>query len=443
MDNKNSKNNFETFFQELKKGLKDTFKDSEKYLSFLQKTSNWKRYSANNIINLWMQCCMRGIEGKYLNTFKGWKELGYSINKGEKAMKILMPSFYKYFKDENEKWVPLKKATKQQLNKIKNNELAVKKIIASFYFKNVIFDISQTNCPKEEYENKIREKLIPKSLEGSQDKKIDFLLFNLRQYIIENEKINVIEKELDESLKGCVNPNEIVLNQHNSNLQSLKTLIHEYAHYKLHISTKIQLQKYQKEIEAESVAYLVCRNFDIDTSDYSFKYINMYGTARTEEELYNSYENINTAAKAINDVLDNALALEMANCFEIGDIVYANLGANDNKKPETLLLTGNEGKHYEAFKIKSGDEFNVASVKIERDNSNNLKKDSTIKMNIKYVVNRNDIVKKIGNVNKENMSEILKYVGIFQNKNITKKVSNNADLSMDKNNIRNGLNFFN
>ena len=49
---------------------------------------------------------------------------------------------------------------------------------------------------------------------------------------------------------------------------------------------------------------MVCRNFDIDTSDYSFKYINSYGAVRTEEELYNYYENIKCTAKSIKKGID-------------------------------------------------------------------------------------------------------------------------------------------
>ena len=58
--------------------------------------------------------------------------------------------------------------------------------------------------------------------------------------------------------------------------QSVKTLIHEIAHAMLH--TKEQLQeckkdRKQKELEAESVAYIVCEHYGFDSEDYSFPYI--------------------------------------------------------------------------------------------------------------------------------------------------------------------------
>lgn len=429
--NKDNEKKIDNLFNQLRQGLKDLYKDSKKYLDFLQINSNWKIYSINNQVLLWIQCCKRGFEGKYLNTFYGWKKLGYSVNKGEKAIEILMPGFQKYFKNKEDKWISVKNANEEQLNKIKNNEFEVKEAVTTFFLKKAIFDISQTNCPREEYESKILEKVIPKSLEESQDEKIDFLFLNLKKHIVEVEQLPVIEKKLKEELKGYVTEDEIVLNEDNSNLQNLKTLIHEYTHYKLHINNEQQLNRYQKEIEAESVAYIVCSSYDIDTSDYSFKYINMYGQERTEEELYNSFENITFTANSIKAVLDTALSLEMLNYLNAGDIVYANLEYSDtNEQAQRLLfLINNKGDQYEAFNITSEEKPYITSVKLAKDDNNNLKEDSIIKMNVKYLVNRKDIVKKIGTVIPEELTKIKAYAELFESKNMIKEFKSNPVIS--------------
>lgn len=421
MDNSSNEKKIDELFDNLKKGLKDIYKDSKKYLDFLQTNSKWKRYSLNNKIYLWMQCGKRGYEGNYINTFQGWKKLGYSVNKGEKAMEILMPGFNKYFKNENDKWISLKKATGEQLAKVKAHELQTKEVISSFFIKKAMFDIRQTNCPEEEYENKMLEKVMPKSLEESQDKKIDFLFFKLKNHIIEIEKLPVNHKELEEDLKGYVNKNEIVLNERNSNLQNLKTLIHEYTHYKLHINHENDLKRYEEEIEAESVAYIVCSAYDIDTSDYSFKYINFYGQENTEEELFNSFEQITFTANTIKDVLDAELSMENINSLTSGDIVYANLQYSDsNEEAKRLLfILDKNGEKYEAFNISSEENPYITNVKLEKDDSNHLNENSQVKMNVKYLISKTDIVKKIGKVKEEQLPQFIKCANLFESKKLT------------------------
>ena len=53
--------------------------------------------------------------------------------------------------------------------------------------------------------------------------------------------------------------------------QTLKTLIHETAHALLHSSLEaMELERPTKEVDAESIAFIICSHYGIDTSDYSF-----------------------------------------------------------------------------------------------------------------------------------------------------------------------------
>ena len=75
----------------------------------------------------------------------------------------------------------------------------------------------------------------------------------------------------------------IAINEGMSELQTLKTTIHEIAHAKLHDidlnapkdEQQPRVDRRTREVEAESVAYTVCQHYGLDTSDYSFGYVEM------------------------------------------------------------------------------------------------------------------------------------------------------------------------
>src|SRR5699024_1287739 len=72
------------------------------------------------------------------------------------------------------------------------------------------------------------------------------------------------------------NNGHIGLNPRNSELQNVKTMIHELAHAKLHHSNHenhLGLSDAEKEFQAEMVAYYTASYFGIDTSDYSLGYL--------------------------------------------------------------------------------------------------------------------------------------------------------------------------
>jgi hypothetical protein len=54
--------------------------------------------------------------------------------------------------------------------------------------------------------------------------------------------------------------------------QALKTLVHELGHALLHGDDVVRSREIQ-EVEVESVAYIVCDALGLDTSDYSFSYV--------------------------------------------------------------------------------------------------------------------------------------------------------------------------
>ncbi|MCQ2080590.1 MAG: ImmA/IrrE family metallo-endopeptidase [Lachnospiraceae bacterium] len=155
---------------------------------------------------------------------------------------------------------------------------------------------------------------------------VDELIGNVEGFeklIAALEEISPVPVEraaIDSGAKGYFSPSEqkIVLQEGMSEIQTVKTLIHETAHALLHDKDGAKIEgvegtdgksRNSKEVEAESVAYTVCDYLGIDTGDYSFGYIAGWSQGRELKELKESMETIRkTASKIISGIEDR--------CFE-------------------------------------------------------------------------------------------------------------------------------
>lgn len=86
--------------------------------------------------------------------------------------------------------------------------------------------------------------------------------------------------EIEGEAKGYYHQTEkyIAIQEDMSNLQTMKTGVHEVSHALLHDREVMDAEgilkdRTTKEVEAESIAYIVCNHFGLDTSEYSFTYI--------------------------------------------------------------------------------------------------------------------------------------------------------------------------
>ena len=84
-----------------------------------------------------------------------------------------------------------------------------------------------------------------------------------------------------------------------SQVQTIKTVIHEMMHQKLHAKEALDpdhpADRKTKEVEAESAAFCVASAFGIDTSEYSFGYVAGWSSGKETKELKNSLERIRSA----------------------------------------------------------------------------------------------------------------------------------------------------
>jgi len=102
----------------------------------------------------------------------------------------------------------------------------------------------------------------------------------------------------------------IAIQEGMSELQTLKTLVHEIAHSRLHGpgSEGEGRDHATREVEAESVAYTVLQRYGLDSSEYSFTYIAAWSGGRDVVALKASLDRIRDEADAIIRTADEHLA---------------------------------------------------------------------------------------------------------------------------------------
>lgn len=244
----------------------------KEYLSFMSKFYN---YSLNNSVLIDNQ--FSGAIG--VGSYAFFKEKSFQVNKGEKGIKILVPQTGKdKFKNEKGEIKSLDKATKEEKIKIKDKILKVVKG-RTYFAQGYVFDVSQTTAKAKDLPNLFPNRWLEGSIKDYGD------LYKGMEKIAKNIGVKIVEPKQELGVaKGVsyTNLKEIALNPRNTELQNVKTLIHELTHAKLHTMEKFnKYETYEKEFQAELTAYTVCSHFGIDTSEYSLKYLHDWTKDRT------------------------------------------------------------------------------------------------------------------------------------------------------------------
>lgn len=144
-----------------------------------------------------------------------------------------------------------------------------------------------------------------------------------------------------------------------SQSQTVKTVIHEVAHAKLHdrernqdIDKVLDKDRNTKEVEAESVAYTVCQHFGIDTSDYSFGYIAGWSSDRDMKELKSSLDTIRkTASELITGIEDRLAELQKDRAVE-----------QEQNKESILLIQNDDLTQYSLVSVVGMDRQELMDV---------------------------------------------------------------------------------
>ena len=270
--------------EKLEKGVQDVF-GSEQFQNLLDTMAKFPHYSVNNNILIMMQ----KPDATLVQSYTGWKKMGRFVKKGEKGIRILAPAPFKLEKEQEK----LDEAGKVILDK--DGEAVKEKVeINLTAFKPVsTFDISQTEG---EPLPSIGVDELTGSVEGYQ---------TFFEAIKAASPVPIGFEDIKSGAKGYfhVEDNRIAINNGMSEIQTVKTAIHEMAHAKLHnleAQKDNKQSKNSKEVEAESVAYTVCQHYGIDTSDYSFAYVATWSQGKEMPELK---ESLNTIREAAADLI--------------------------------------------------------------------------------------------------------------------------------------------
>ena len=298
-DNNTEKQRVQELTDKLEQGLQDLF-NSDSYRNYLSTMSKFHNYSFNNTLLIAMQ----KPDATLVAGYKAWqKNFERHVNKGEKAIRILAPAPYK-IKEERDKIDPV--TQELLLDKDGNPQKEEVEITIPAFRAVSVFDLSQTDGkPIPE----LTAKELLSDVEGYQD------------MIRAVEAISPVPIELEEiagDSKGYYDreAKRIAVQENMSESQTLKTMIHEVAHSKLHskeVEQDEQMRKDRntKEVEAESVAYTVCQHFGVDTSDYSFGYIAGWSSGRDTKELRASMDTIRrTASELITGIEEQLQELQ-------------------------------------------------------------------------------------------------------------------------------------
>lgn len=270
--------------------------ESEKYKAYLNAMSKFHHYSFGNVLLILMQCPEASMVAGY-TTWK--KQFGRTVKKGEHGIMILAPAPYKRIV-ETEKIDPLTKAPILDANgdPIRETDYIVHQNFKVVY----VFDVSQTEGRE-----------LPSLGVGELSGEVEH--FERIFAAVEALSPVPVEYRLAQESKGCYSHLEqkIYLNQGMSQVQTLKTLIHETAHALLHARPEAaDKDRHTKEVEAESIAYVVCQHFGIDIADYSFPYVTSWSSGKELDELKASLECISkTASKMIEDITEKCPSLNV------------------------------------------------------------------------------------------------------------------------------------
>lgn len=311
------KNEVKNAYVELESGLQELM-TSEKYLDFLNTMAERPRYSFNNTVLVYLQkpdATFLAGYGKFRETY------GHQVMQGEKGIKIFAPIIRK--KKNN--------LLEEEIEKTKDNkEEKEEETIVGFRMVK-IFDISQTKpiMEKTEEGNEIPCKKAQKLIDSlsylkmvnlwAEDEEFQEELLAAAKDMID---IPVMEEKLSPDLGGYFRFKDkdnlhIVLNNKFGITSRFTTLLHEWTHYHLHNPFKKETEwitekfkKQDKEIQAESVAYIVAKHFGIDSSPESFKYVASWSKEKDIKDLKTSMEIIQKTAATFIELIETRLETE-------------------------------------------------------------------------------------------------------------------------------------
>lgn len=294
LNGKDSAERMKEITDRLETGIQQLF-DSDRYKSYLTTMAKFHNYSFNNTLLIAMQ------GGQLVAGFNKWKDTFHrTVKKGEKGIKILAPAPYKVkqkMEKLDEQGKPILDKDGKPLTEEKTVQIPAFKVVS-------VFDVSQT-------EGEPLPSIAVDELSGSVQDYQDFF-----KALEQTSPVPIGFENIEGGAHGYFHllDNRIAIQEGMSQLQTIKTAIHEIAHAKLHAIDPTDPEQTNRpdsrtrEVHAESVAYAVCQHYGLDTSEYSFGYVAGWSSGRELAELKASLEVIRSTAHELISALDEHLA---------------------------------------------------------------------------------------------------------------------------------------
>ncbi|OUB02652.1 hypothetical protein BK709_26005 [Bacillus thuringiensis serovar shandongiensis] len=300
--------------------------DLKEYLTFMAK---FYHYSPSNISLIQSQ-----FEGaSAVGSFSFWKEKGFAVKKGEKGIQILVPNrTVAKFKDKEGTWKTVTKASEQEKKQIESKSVEVKP--GRLYFAvGHVFDVSQTNAKAEDLPRIFPNRWLEGSVTDYQS------LYKGMEAIAEKNGVKIIAPKAELGVSKGVSytlTKEVALNPRNSELQNVKTLLHELAHAKLHTAeTHMNYTAPEKEFQAEMTAYAVSSYFGIDTSEYSLGYLASWTQGKEMKDKTKLLKEVHETSIEFIETIENTLEKEKE---QINEKEVESMANQNEKQDEKNIL---------------------------------------------------------------------------------------------------------
>lgn len=296
--------------KQLEQGVAEIF-TSEKYTEYLNTMAKFHNYSFNNTLLIAMQ----KPEATLVAGYQAWqKKFNRQVKRGEKGIQIIAPAPFKE-KQEIEKTDP--ETGEIVIGKDGQPETEVVERVITKFRVTTVFDVSQTTGePIPEFE--------VSELDG------DVLIYHdFMESLKMVAPVPIRFIEIDGEAKGFYQlvDKYIAIQPGMSEAQTMKTAVHETAHAVLHDRDQMEVEgivkdQLTREVEAESVAYVVCNHFGLDTSEYSFSYIASWSSGKNMKELRASMDTIRkTSADMIGQIEEKLKELQIERAEQETDVV--------------------------------------------------------------------------------------------------------------------------
>ncbi|PGD12239.1 LPD25 domain-containing protein [Bacillus toyonensis] len=304
-----------------------TPEDLKEYLTFMAK---FYHYSPSNISLIQSQ--FQGASA--VGSFSFWKEKGFPVKKGEKGIKILVPNrTVAKFKDKEGSWKTVTKASEEEKKQIESKSVEV--MPGRLYFAlGHVFDVSQTNAKAEDLPRIFPNRWLEGSVTDYQS------LYKGMEAIAEKNGVKIIAPKAELGVSKGVSytlTKEVALNPRNSELQNVKTLLHELAHAKLHTAeTHMNYTAPEKEFQAEMTAYAVSSYFGIDTSEYSLGYLANWTQGKEMKDKTKLLKEVHETSIEFIETIENTLEKDKEQINEKEVDSMAN--RNEKQDEKNILL---------------------------------------------------------------------------------------------------------